>query len=96
MKLSAFLDRLDEAGAGPSRLVTHIRSGTPFITISARREYRTVEENNIKDQSLREDLRNFPVSIIPVRGGWMEKMRKIMSFQFMKLPISLCQTRILV
>lgn len=74
---------LVEAGAGASRIVHKIQTGTPFFAISAFRtpiarglENNVVKNrhiNNVKTKELRSALIGAPVSYIPVVGGYQEE-----------------------
>jgi len=65
--------QLDEmAGAGPSRVVNHLRAGVPFFTISAMRNEYTPEENRHRMRRLRKDIMAKNVSCLPISGGFDE------------------------
>jgi len=63
---------LSEAGAGPSRLVAHIRSGRPFFMISAMRANLSHHENLVRAKKLERMLANLPYSFIRTEGEYLE------------------------
>lgn len=64
---------LDEmAGAGPARIVHHIKEGTPFIMISAMRADLSPSDNKRRTELLRQKLANLPVSYIVTGGEFHE------------------------
>lgn len=63
---------LEEAGAGPARIASHIRNGTPFFMISAMRADKG-PENAKRTEMLRGQLAKFPgVSFVEVDGEYQE------------------------
>lgn len=65
---------MEMAGAGPARIIQHIRQGTPFITISAMRSEYDAKTNKMADEHLRAALGTLPVSFIPVEGEFIETL----------------------
>ena len=61
---------IDEAGAGPSRIVQHIKAGRPFFTIAAEREYRDDKANKEANRQLKSALSKSPVGYIKQSGEW--------------------------
>jgi hypothetical protein len=64
---------LQEAGAGVSRIVTHIRKGDPFITISAMKWHIPYRENMKRTEELQQKLHSLPVSSIETEGEYPER-----------------------
>lgn len=67
-----FIDIINEAGAGVSRLTQHIRSGTPFVMLSAARGTCSAAENKQRAEALRKRLSAMPVSYIVTGGEYQE------------------------
>ena len=68
-----FIDIVSEAGAGPSRIMRHIRSGEPFIMVSAMRSDLSHRENVKRTDALRKALaNNSAVTFIPTGGEYIE------------------------
>lgn len=65
---------IDEAGAGPSRIVKHIRAGVPFITISAMRGDNDHKTNMKLTRELHAELSRMPVSLIEIEGEYEETL----------------------
>lgn len=70
--LEAFEPELDEAGAGPSRVVQHIRDGNVFIMLSAMRGNLPHQENLRRTEKLNHMLGKLPVSFIETEGEYQE------------------------
>ena len=65
---------LDEAGAGPARINTHIHNGDPFFVISASRANLPAEENSKRNELLKNALARAPgASFIQVTGQFREE-----------------------
>jgi hypothetical protein len=64
---------LDEAGAGPSRVVQHIRDGNIFIMLSAMRADLKRSENLRRTEKLKAMLTSLPVSFIETEGEYHEE-----------------------
>jgi hypothetical protein len=66
-------EQIDEAGAGPSRVVTHIRGGTPFFMVSAFRADIPHAENIKRNDIMRKQLASIPAtSFIQTSGEYQE------------------------
>jgi hypothetical protein len=63
---------LDENGAGPARIIQHIRNGAVFIMISAMRGDRTRAENLKRTEKLKQVLTRMAVSFIETGGEYHE------------------------
>lgn len=66
---------LDEAGAGPSRIIQHIHDGQMFIMISAMRGALRHGENLRRTAQLRRMLQGLPLSFIETEGEYQEQGR---------------------
>jgi hypothetical protein len=64
---------LDEAGAGPSRVVQHIRDGHVFIMLSAMRGDLKHSENLHRTSKLKIMLQGMPLSFIETEGEYQEE-----------------------
>jgi hypothetical protein len=73
-KVAANLEVLAR-GAKASRILTHIKDGTPFITISASRGELSPGENAKLTKELVGKLHKLPVSFIPVTGDFEETLK---------------------
>jgi hypothetical protein len=64
---------LVEAGAGPSRILSHIRRGMPFFMVSAFRQHLPHEENLKRSEMLKKKLAEMPgLSFIETTGEYQE------------------------
>jgi hypothetical protein len=61
---------IDEAGAGPSRVVQHIRDGNVFIMLSAMRSNMSHAENLQRTEKLKQMLTTLPVSYFETAGEY--------------------------
>jgi hypothetical protein len=75
MKLRELYDvQIDEAGAGPSRINTHIRNGVMFIMLSAMRAHLSRAANMRRTELMRSILsKNRSVSFIETTGEYHEE-----------------------
>jgi hypothetical protein len=64
--------QLDEAGAGPSRIVKHVQDGTPFFMISAMRADLPHSANMRRTQLLSEELAQHGLVFIRTTGEYQE------------------------
>lgn len=64
---------VEEAGAGPSRIVSHIQDGTPFIMISAFRGTNPHKVNVQRHAQMKHVLAKYPVSYIQTEGEYQEE-----------------------
>lgn len=65
--------KLEEAGAGLSRVVTHIRDGTPFLMVSAFRSTNPHNVNLQRHDQMKHILQRYPVSYIQTEGEYHEE-----------------------
>jgi hypothetical protein len=71
----AVTEELEEmAGAGPSRILSHIHEGIPFFAISAMRGSNSYRKNRALTRALAQDLDRLPVSNIDIQGGFEETL----------------------
>lgn len=63
---------LDEAGAGASRIVSHIRNGDVFMAISAFRADKPMAVNMKRTESLKAHFAKLPVAYIVTTGEYHE------------------------
>jgi hypothetical protein len=68
-----FQQEIDEAGAGPSRIVKHIHNGAVFIMLSAMRADIKHSENLRRTDQLARLLSSKPVSFIETEGEYHEE-----------------------
>lgn len=75
MKIAEILNdwKLEEAGAGLSRIVTHIRDGTPFLMVSAFRGTNPHNVNLQRHAQMKQILQRYPVSYIQTEGEYHEE-----------------------
>lgn len=64
--------QLDEAGAGPARIIQHIRNGQTFLMLSAFRADLKLSENKRRTDLLRGHLARLPVAYIVTGGEYHE------------------------
>jgi hypothetical protein len=71
---------LDEmAGAGPARIVHHIKEGTPFIMLSAMRANLSASENKRRTDLIKRKMASWPVSFIVTGGEYHEEGQEVPS-----------------
>lgn len=63
---------LDEAGAGPARIMQHLHNGTPFLMLSAMRADLPMAQNKRRTELLKRKLTGLPVSFITTGGEFHE------------------------
>lgn len=61
------------AGAGMSRVISHIKSGVPFMFISAFRNQYSLNDNRKRNTSLLNDIRAYGLGAIRTEGWWKEE-----------------------
>lgn len=59
------------SGAGMSRILTHIQSGVPFITISAFKQHLSKKENRKRNRLLINDARDLGMGGIQIEGHYV-------------------------
>jgi len=62
-----------EAGAGMSRILQHVESGIPFLTMSAYRYTLSKNENLERNEQLLKDFKSYQLGAIKMIGHWVEK-----------------------
>lgn len=68
-----FEQKIDEAGAGPSRIVQHVRDGAVFFMLSAMRANLDYAQNKRRTEKLESALKQLPVSFIRTTGEYQEE-----------------------
>lgn len=61
---------VNEAGAGLSRIISHIQDGTPFIMMSAFRPNYSMKQNRERMKQLNSDLQRAGFGVIKLDGVW--------------------------